>query len=198
MNKILNIIKSRRTIRKFDINKKINRNILENMVDVWRLYPSRMNKQPLEFIVVDDDILCKKIFENILWGIKNEVNKVFVDIKFSPVAYIVILHNKSILPKWFEYDVWASAQNMMLYAHSLWIGSVFLHSILRKNIWELLEVYFDIFNIDSIIWLWYPKHFSEIVELIDDNKYYIDNNHNIYVPKKNLNNVLHINKYGNN
>ncbi len=193
---LFNVIKSRRTIRKFLNDKKIEKEILENIIELWALYPSRMNKQPLEYIIINDSIICNKIFLNILRGIKNKDNKVFANEGYAPVAYIAILHNKTILEKWFEYDVWASAQSMMIYANSLWIWSVWLHSILRKNIIDILNIPIDIYNLDSIIWLWYPWQNSITVDLVDNNtSYYLDWELNLYVPKRNLKDIIHINLF---
>jgi len=193
---IFDIIKTRRTIRKFDNEKKINKSNLLKMVQLWVLYPSRMNKQPLEFIIIDDKELCKKIFSKILWWIKNKTNKVFADPVYAPNAYIAILHNKTILEKWFEYDIWWSAENIMIFANSLWIWSVWLHSILKIEISNLLNIPKDTYNLDSLIWLGYPHQTSETVKLDGDKtSYYIDDEHNLYVPKRDFNSIAHNNIY---
>ncbi|MBS3825365.1 nitroreductase family protein, partial [Candidatus Bipolaricaulota bacterium] len=45
-------IRSRRSIRKFQ-DRRVPRDVLEELVDYARLAPSGMNKQPLEFVIVD-------------------------------------------------------------------------------------------------------------------------------------------------
>jgi nitroreductase len=155
-----------------------------------------MNKQPLEFIIIDNKQICNNIFSKILWWIKNKTNKVFSDKNYSPVAYIAILHNKTILEKWFKYDVWACAENIMIYANSLWIWSVWLHSILKIDIIDILNIPKDIYNLDSLIWLWYPSHNSNITSLNSKwISYYIDGKLNLFVPKRDINKITHINKY---
>ena len=56
------VIANRRSIRRFS-NKKIDSNILKEIVKCGRLYPSRGNKQPLKFILVDKKEICNQIFE---------------------------------------------------------------------------------------------------------------------------------------
>jgi len=61
---IYETIISRRTIRKFD-QKKIDPEILKKIVNAGRLAPSAANLQPLEYLIVDDEDLTKKLFPNI-------------------------------------------------------------------------------------------------------------------------------------
>jgi hypothetical protein len=64
---IFDVIQSRRTIRKFNNSKNIDKNYLFDMIKLGSLHPSRMNKQPLEFIIIDNKQICNNIFSKILW-----------------------------------------------------------------------------------------------------------------------------------
>ena len=54
-------IDKRKSIRKYQ-NKKINKNIIESLIDSARLAPSAKNRQPWSFVVVQD-IIKNKIAE---------------------------------------------------------------------------------------------------------------------------------------
>ncbi len=193
---IFQIIESRRSIRKFHKDKAIDIKHLLDMTYLASLAPNRLNNQPLEYIVVNNPKKRDYLFSSIFWGAKNPKNKVFSDFTFWPNAYIVILLNKNIRNFGFEYEIWASAENIMLYANSLWIWSVWLHSIDRSKIREILRINTDNIEINSMIGLWYPAHKSKIVPLVDDTQFDLDKDDNIYIPKRNLKNIISINNYG--
>ncbi len=54
------LIKTRYSVRDYQ-NKKIDRPIIEQIVNAGRLAPSAANKQPSHFVAIDDDTLVKKI-----------------------------------------------------------------------------------------------------------------------------------------
>lgn len=54
------LIKSRRSIRNFDSNKKVDNMVLDRILNAGRLAPTSSNKQPATFrVIVNDDILKK-------------------------------------------------------------------------------------------------------------------------------------------
>ena len=63
---IFKIISTRRTIRRF-LNKKVDKDLLEKMVQLGALAPSRVNMQAWEFIIIDDDKLKQEIFKIKIW-----------------------------------------------------------------------------------------------------------------------------------
>ncbi|MDD3735426.1 MAG: nitroreductase family protein [Candidatus Pacebacteria bacterium] len=192
---IFKLIFSRRTIRRF-LNKKIDRSYLEKMVQLGALAPSRVNMQPWEFIIVDDKKLKRKIFKNILWGSKNSINKVFADPQYAPAAYIAILVNAKIRDVGYEYEIGACAENIMLYAWSLGIGSVWFHALNREKIISLFQIPTEkIF--DSLIGLGYPAHTSKIAKFSNNNYLYsIDESLNLIVPKRDIKTLTYYNIYG--
>jgi len=192
---VFKIISTRRTIRRFK-NKKIKRLLLEKMVQLGALAPTRLNRQPWEFIIIDNQKLKTKIFKNIFWGIKNPVNKVFSDPRYAPVAYIAIIVNKKIGGENYEYEIGACAENIMIYAWSLNIGSVWLHSINTKVISSFLKLPKGKI-LDSLIGLGYPAHKSKTITLLNENWLYtVDKNLNLIVPKRDIKTITHYNTYG--
>lgn len=194
-NAVAENIESRRTIRKFDHERDVPVEEMEEMVKLASLAPSRLNDQPLEYGIIKDPKVCAAIFANILWGIRNKANVVFADPNFAPNAYIAILLNQRIRDKGHEYDVGASAENIMLYAHSLGIGSVFLHALNRPKIAEIFGVP-ETHRVDSLVGLGYSAHTSTIVPVESSTSYTLDLDHNIVLPKRDAQSITHRDHYG--
>ena len=190
------LVAKRRSIRRFE-DKKIDLSVLKNIVKCGRLYPSRGNRQPLKFILVDNEQMCGKIFDNILWGSKVSGYRVFNDKEYSPKAYILVLIDKNITNAGYEYEMGASIQNMLLCATENQIGSVWIKSADMKKIKELLEIEENNIEIDSLIALGYAKHTSKIIEMEDSYNTIIDDELNLNVPKRKERDIIFYNKYGN-
>lgn len=194
MNDFFKIISSRRSVRKFDSKRGIEYDTLKDIVALGALAPSRVNMQPWQFIVITDDQIKKDVFANILWGSKNPANKIFSDPKYAPAAYIVILIDEKIVKARYEYEVGACAENMMIYAWYLGIGSVWLHSVNRENIINLLKIPAEI-KLDSIVALGYPDQKSSIAEFVGSYRYSVDKNANLIVPKRDISKITFKNTY---
>ena len=190
------LVAKRRSIRRFE-DKKIDLNVLKNIVKCGRLYPSRGNRQPLKFILVDNEQMCGKIFDNILWGSKVSGYRVFNDKEYSPKAYILVLIDKNITNAGYEYEMGASILHMLLCATENQIGSVWIKSADMKKIKELLEIEENNIEIDSLIALGYAKHTSKIIEMEDSYNTIIDDELNLNVPKRKERDIIFYNKYGN-
>lgn len=197
MDDFLKVISTRRSIRKFNSKKDIGGNILKNIVALGALAPSRMNMQPWQFIIITDDQIKNDIFANILWGSKNPANKIFSDPAYAPAAYVAVLVDENIVKAKYEYEIGACAENMMVYAWSVGIGSVWIHSINRENVTRILKIPNEI-KLDSVIALGYPDQKSKVIELIDSHSYSVDKDANLVVPKKNIAGLTFQNIYGHN
>ncbi len=110
-------IRERRSIRKFK-KRKVSRELIEKIVEAGRYAPSACNLQMWKFIVVDDQKIKEKIssVSNSPSPIKDSAFVVFVvyDEKATPKHYANIQ------------SAAAAIQNMLLMAHSLGIGSVWM------------------------------------------------------------------------
>ncbi len=189
---IYEIIKKRRTIRRFK-QKEIPIEILKKFVDMARIAPSGANMQPIEYIIVNDKKIVDEIFPLTGWagylgkdGPPPEGQR--------PVAYIVILINKTINSPTPEYDVGAAVENILLSATYEGIGTCWIGSINREKLKEILEVP-EIYKIDSIIALGYPDEESVIEEYKGSVKYWKDEKGIMHVPKRKLEDILHYNKF---
>lgn len=130
---IFELIRSRRSIRKFkreEVPEKIIFEILE--AGIWA--PSGLNNQPWRFIILKDSTFREKISR------LTKYSKIITAADFC----IAVFYNKSA-----GYDrdkdlmaIGSCIQNMLLYAFSAGIGSVWLGEILKnkQEINRLLEV----------------------------------------------------------
>jgi len=57
----------RRTIRRYT-KESVPKDVLEKCVDAARLSPSGMNRQPLKYIIVDDEELLAEVFGTTSWA----------------------------------------------------------------------------------------------------------------------------------
>jgi nitroreductase len=199
MTDFLSIIRTRRTIRRF-ADRPIEPSVLIDLVDAARLAPSAANKQPLRYVVVSDAALCAQVFANVAWAgyIRPKRNP---GPGQEPKAYIVILVDKDIAGEHgAPTDVGAAAENMMLAAWSIGIGSCWMGAIQRVEIGRILHIPENM-SVDTLVALGYPAE-EPIVEDIQDEaaagavKYYLDADDCLHVPKRRIESIGHFNVYG--
>ena len=184
-------ILSRRSIRRFQ-QKPINMELLRNFVNAARVAPSAANLQPLEYFIVTEEDLCSKIFETIGWA--GYIKPTWKPSKNErPTAYIVILV-KDINNKYYLRDVGLASENIVLAAEEKHIGSCILCKIEKDKIQEILKIP-DILHVDSVIALGYKAEQAVVEDLKDSVKYWRDENEVLHVPKRNLEDIIHINKF---
>lgn len=192
------IIKTRRSIRRFK-KQRIARSTLIELFDVARSAPSAGNRQPVEYIVVDEPGTVQKVFEQLAWA-------AFVQPRRDPpqggepVAYIIVLVNKDIeLGDFGRVDAAAAIENILLAAWSKGVASCWLGSVQRDNIRELLGIPAKL-QVDSVVALGYPDE-EPVMEEAKDNsegavRYYLDEADRLHVPKRKLDSIGHLNEYG--
>jgi len=190
---IYEAIISRRTIRKFD-QKKIDPEILKKIVNAGRLAPSAANLQPLEYLIIDDEDLKKKIFPNIAWAgyIKPEGDPGEDE---RPAVYIIILADKKINPAP-ERDIGASVENMNLVAEEEGMGCCWIAAFKKKEINSINSVPSNL-SAELILAVGYPleKPVTEDIEKDYSIKYYKDEFGILHVPKRRLEDILHYNQF---
>jgi len=189
-NIVYNTILSRRSIRRFE-QKKIPIEILKKCVNAARLAPSAANLQTLEFIIVSNEKIGKKIFETL--GFAGYLPDWNPSISEKPMAYIVILCNDS-KNKWYTRDASFAAENIIITAESYNVGSCILCNIKKDEVKKILDIPNGI-AVDSIVALGYKKEHPKIVDYKDSIKYYHDEKKNLHVPKKSLKKLIHIDRY---
>ena len=145
---ILDIIKSRRSIRKFD-GRPVQDNLLDHVLEAGRWAPSGLNNQPWRFAVVRDRATRDKIsgltrYSSIVKDAEVLI-AVFLD---TPSGYHVVKDAQAI---------GACLQNMLLEAHSLGLGAVWLGEILKnkEQVREILGLANDL-ELMAVIALGHP------------------------------------------
>ncbi|MDP2911639.1 MAG: nitroreductase family protein [Candidatus Omnitrophota bacterium] len=143
----MNIIKSRRSIRKY-LDKPISKEIIDKLIEAAKWAPSGMNEQPWGFIVVQDKALIKELSGRSIPYINKmiEENPKFIGYKkrmavkdfsifYHAPCVIIILGKKDIFS--YQNDCAMAAQNMMLAASSMDIGScwVGMMNVLNEDKW---------------------------------------------------------------
>ena len=189
--KVYDAILSRRTIRRFQ-KKPIKLDLLRRFVNAARLAPSAANLQPLEYFIVTEKEICSKIFETIGWA-AYITPKWTPGVEERPTAYIVILV-KDINNKFYTRDVSLASENIVLAAEEEGIGSCILYNIDRDKIQEILKIPKTL-HVDSIIALGYKAENPVVEDLKDSVKYWRDENEVLHVPKRRLEDIIHINKF---
>jgi nitroreductase len=144
---VLEAIKQRRSIRQFT-EQAIERELLEQILDAARWAPTAGNQQKWRFIIVTDPT------------VKEMVRKVSPGIFATPAAFVVICAEKD--PDAGDWDEWTyladcavAAQNIMLAAHALGLGSCVAISYARAAVQEILDIP-DQVQPELIVILGYP------------------------------------------
>jgi len=189
---LYDLIFSRRSIRKFKPNP-IPRESLQKLVNAARLAPSAGNLQPLEFIVVDEVKKREQIFSCMKWAgyIAPEGDPKPGQ---EPMAYIIILANTEVRKNNFERDSGAAVENMILSALEDGIGSCWHTSVDRENIGKFVGLP-DSYEIDSVLSLGFPAETPVVEELNKSVKYWKDEDGQLHVPKRKLEDVIHYNEF---
>lgn len=185
--RVYDIIKKRRTIRKFK-QEKIERSLLEKLVDAARVAPSASNLQPLKYIIADSADKTEEVFKNVKWagyiapyGDPGENEK--------PVAYIIILADTEIRKSGWERDAGAAMENILLAAAEEGIGSCWIGSINRDELRKKFNIP-EKYQIDSLVALGYEAEHPVCEDENGSIKYYKDENGVLHVPKRKLEDVI--------
>lgn len=190
--KLYDLIISRRTFREF-LDKPVSREILERCVNAGRLAPQATNKQPLEFVVIDETNLCQQFFPliklagRLQWKPKTDTR---------PKAYIAIAVNEQLqLPSWIEYDAALAAENICLTAWEEGVGSCLVGSFNKTQAGSLLNIP-EKYHLALLVALGYPAHKSVVEEMKnDDVAYWRDEDGTFHVPKRPLKKIMHHNGF---
>ena len=122
---ILELIKSRRSVRKFDPEKAIGEEIINKAIEAACWAPSGMNTQPWAFAVIKTP------------GVKEAISGLTHSssiIKSAPVLIAVFLDNTKTYDRTKDCQaIGACIQSMLLYIHSVGLGAVWLGEILRNK-----------------------------------------------------------------
>ena len=182
---VYDTILARRTVRKFK-RELLNDEDLIKIVNAGRLASSGANRQPIKYAIISSEDMCKKVFPHTKWAGYIDWNPSVED---RPSAYIAIIADNDIKPiKSCEVDAGLVMSNMMLAAEELGIGSCALGSIDRDDLHKMLNLP-EAYYVSYLLALGYPAQTADFFDS-SDVKYYHDENENIHVPKRPLDEVL--------
>ncbi|UCH32645.1 MAG: nitroreductase family protein [Candidatus Bathyarchaeota archaeon] len=186
-----NIIK-RRTIRKFK-QTIVPEALLIKCVDAARLSPSAMNRQPLEYLIVNEVGLLEEVFSTTNWA--GLLPEYFPTKKEMPRAYIIILLNKKISQSC-GHDCGIAAMAISMVAHDEGLGSCILGAINRSALRKILRISGQ-YDIMLAVALGYPAEEPMTDEVQNGNtEYWLDKEGTLHVPKRKLDHIIGWNKIG--
>ena len=187
-------IKTRRTIRLFKQDAISDETLLE-LLECARCGPAAANRQPLEYIIVNEAVVNAKIFECLAWAGYVKPKR-YPPADKRPVAYIIVLMNKTIgNDKSKSVDAAAAIENVLVSAWSMGIGSCWLGAIDRERIREICNVP-EGYDIDSVVALGYPAERPVMEDCKGESvKYYLDEDDVLHVPKRTIKSIVHYNRF---
>ena len=182
------IIYKRRTIRRFKQDP-IPLETLKKLVDYARVAPMAKNVQALDFIIVENLEVRKKLFPLVGWAGSLPQDQRTPEEGREPTAYIILLVNNNIKPAYVDFDVGAAAENILLGAVTFGLGSCWMGNVRFQKLKALLEIP-DFYVIKQVISLGIPDEESMMEPFSDSFKYWKDEKGNIHVPKRALDDVI--------
>ncbi len=162
--KTLESIKTRRSIRKYT-NNKIDRNDVLTILEAAMYAPSARNYQPWHFVVIDDESLKQQL---------SKVHPYGGMLKDAAVG-ILVCGNTDLEPEisYLLQDCSAATQNLLLAAHDLGLGAVWLGVHPREQrlnaINELLNIAKNLVPI-ALISMGYPAESRETPQRFSQEK----------------------------
>ena len=180
-------IYKRRTIRRFKQDP-IPIDVLKKLIDYARIAPAGSNIQSVEYIIVESPAMREKMFPLVRWASSLPKEKRTPESGREPTAYIVVLVNTDIKKSYFDYDIGAAVENILLGAVSFGIGSCWMGNINGKKIRTLLEIP-ENYEIKHVISLGYPDETSKIEPFEGSFKYWKEENE-MHIPKRKLEEIL--------
>jgi len=161
------LLLSRRSIRRYR-DESVPREVILEVLDIARHAPSARNSQPWEYIIIDDEDLLQKL---------SKIHAGALPLSRAKAA-VVILCNPERSPTSYLMDCANTTIYLMLAAHSLGLGTVWVQSLRNQDvIRELLGVP-DHLVPSAIIAMGWPAEDPPAR------------------PRKRLEDLVHVNKYG--
>jgi len=182
------VVYKRRTIRRFKQDP-VPLETLKKLVDFARVAPMAKNVQAMDFIIVKNPEIRKKLFPLVGWAGSLPQDQRTPEKGREPTAYIILLVNKDIKPAYVDFDVGAAAENILLGAITFGLGTCWMDNVRFQKLKALLDIP-DFYVIKQVISLGIPDEESTMEPLSDSFKYWKDEKGNMHVPKRALDDVI--------
>ncbi|MCD6488479.1 MAG: nitroreductase family protein [Desulfurococcales archaeon] len=168
LEKCIELLLTRRSIRRFK-DEEVSLDIVKKILDITRYAPSAKNRQPWEFIIVSDH------------SIKDKLSRIHLGARplaRAPLGLVVVCDNE-IAPESYQVDCANAAMYIMLAAHALGLGTVWIQTLRNtREIQEILGLPPNKIPIAILAIGWPAENPAP-------------------KPRKTLKDLVHINKYGN-
>jgi nitroreductase len=176
---LMQAIKERRTVRRFK-QIPLEKEKITKLIDAGRRASCGGNVQRLRYIVVQETELLKGIFEQTAWGGFVQPNRNPTFGVNSPMAFLVLTSPNGDAAT----DAGAAIENIQLAAWEEGIGCCWIGAYKKDPVDELLRLNGDIKSV-FLVALGYADEcpISEDITTEDDQKYYLDENDRLHVPK---------------
>lgn len=186
---MLELIKKNRSYRRFYQDVAIERETLENLVNLARLSASAANKQPLKYVLSCEREKNNLIFETLAWAayLKDWEGPEEGE---RPSAYIVVLNDTKITSPYINVDLGIASQSILLGATKMGLGGCILAAVKRDKLKKNLNIPGQ-YEVLVVIALGKPKETS-VIETTrgDDIKYWRDEAGVHHVPKRPLEEII--------
>jgi nitroreductase len=188
-NVLRELILKNRSYRRFDQDKRIDPNQLEELIDLARLSPSAANLQPLKFVITTEPGQTEQIFPALAWAgyLKDWPGPPEGE---RPAAYITILGDRRIKTN-IDCDHGIAAQSILLGAVEKGLGGCIIGSVKKDALRSVLNLSGN-YDILLVIALGIPKEQIQL-ETAGKNgniEYWRDEQEIHHVPKRPLDEII--------
>jgi nitroreductase len=189
MEMLKDLVLKCRSYRRFDESVAIERETLEELVDLARCTASAVNRQPLRYILSLEPEKNAKIFRHLGWAaaLKDWPGPAEGE---RPAAYIIILGDKRLTDNfWCDHGI--AAQTILLGAVEKGLGGCMLGSVNKPALTKDLGIA-DYYEIMLVIALGKPGETVVLEEMEADGSftYWRDEKSVHHVPKRKLKDVI--------
>ncbi len=185
---IEDLVRRSRSYRRFHENKSIDKETLQELINLARLSPSSANLQPLKYIISNTPEKNELVFPCLAWAgyLKDWPGPQESE---RPSAYIIILGDTEIT-KNFVCDHGIAAQSILLGATEKGLNGCIIGSVQKEKLRNSLNIP-ERYEILLVIVLGVQKETVVIEEVRDgDIKYWRDEKGVHHVPKRSLTEII--------
>ena len=186
------LILQNRSYRGYDHARKVSREELLELIDIARLCPSSVNRQPLKYLPACDEEMVRTIQKETRWA-KGLPQMQLPHPGKEPAAFIVICQDDRIDPNLSRYqrDLGITAQSMLLRAAEMGLGGCMIGNFSAEAVKKVLSLPENLHPL-LIVAIGKPDEEVIITEIGADEStgYYRDEQDRHYVPKRKLDDII--------
>jgi len=163
---LVDTVLTRRSIRRYQ-KKEIPKDVLIQILEAGRQAPSAANRQPLHFIVIDDENVKREFSK----GVFNRF------IKDAPLTIVGCANTSAVLTgKWAVVDTTIALQNMVIAAWAMGVGSCWIGDFKEEKVKQTLQIP-DKWKVVALVSFGYPSEQPKprkkkpITKLVSFNKF---------------------------